>query len=323
MRSLKLLSLLTIGSILVGPELSKCLAQDFPNRPITIIVNYGAGGSTDVAVRLLAKVAEKRLGVPLVISNKPGGGGVVGTAELARAKPDGYTIGTLTIGALSAVPSMQQVPYQPFKDFDFISGFGRYLYAVFVKTNSPFQSIKEVVEAGRKSPGKLTYGSMSVGIAIGLKYLEAKENIKMTYIPLQSGQETATSLIGGHTQMAIGGMEIYQFVLNKEARGLAALTEERWPHMPDVPTMKELGYDIDLTGWMAFGAPAGVTTDRIRILYEAFKVASNDPEVKANLEKLKLSAPYISGEEAKKIYQQRALEWKPLIDGLKADQTKK
>jgi len=327
MRRSRLMLGMTLNTLVLGCwflGLENGLAQSptkekFPNRPITMIVNYGAGGSTDVAVRLLAKGAEKKLGVPVVIVNKPGGGGVVGTTELAKAKPDGYTIGTLTIGALSAVPSLQSVPYQPFKDFDFISGFGRYLYAIFVKADSPYRSLKDVVEAARKNPGKISYGSMSAGIAIGLKYVEAKENVKMTYIPLQSGQETATSLIGGHTTLAIGGMEVFQFVLSKEARGLGSLTEERWPHMPDVPTLKELGYDVDLTGWMAFGSPMGVPGERLEIIYDAFKEASNDPEAKATLEKLKINAPYITGEQAKKIYQQRALEWKPLIDALKAE----
>ncbi len=306
------------------PGLEECRGEQFPNRPMTVIINYGAGGQTDIVVRLLAKLAEKKLGVPLIIENKAGGGGTIGTADLARAKPDGYTIGSLTIGAMSAVPSIQAVPYNPFKDFEYISGFGRYLYGVYARTDSPFKSIKDVVETARKNPGKITYGSMSLGIAIGLKYVEVKENVKMTYIPFQSGQETATSMVGGHTHLSIGTPDsVIQFVENKEVKVLAAISEERWPFFPNVPTLKELGYDIDISGWMAFGSPRGVPKERLQVIYSAFQKAHKDPEVKAALEKLWLYAPYIPGEEVKAIYQKRAIEWKPLIEELKTKQPKK
>ncbi len=298
--------------------------EKFPNRPITVIVNYAAGGATDIAVRPLAKLAEKDLGVPLIIANKPGGGGTVGTGELARTKADGYTLGTLTIGATVVVPLMQPVAYDTFKDFDFICGFGRYIYGVFVKTDSPLKSMKDVVEMAKKNPGKVSYGTMSPSIAIGMKYVELKENVKMTYIPFQSGTESVTSLLGGHTQMCIvSSSEVLAFLQSKEVRGLAAISDERWTFMPGVPTMKELGYDIDITGWMGFGSPAGVPKERLGILYKAFKNAHQNPEVKSTFEKLGLSAPYITGEELKKIYQRRGVEWKPLLEALRADQAKK
>ena len=165
---------------------------------------------------------------------------------------------------------------------------------------------------------------MSPAIAIGMKYVELKENVKMTYIPFQSGTESVTALVGGHTQMCIvSSSEVLAFLQSKEVRGLAAVSEERWSFMPEVPTTKELGYDIDITGWMGFGTPAGVPKERLEILFKAFKDAHQNPEVKATFEKLGLSAPYITGEELKKIYQKRGVEWKPLLEALKADQTKK
>jgi putative tricarboxylic transport membrane protein len=118
------------------------------------------------------------------------------------------------------------------------------------------------------NPGKITYGSMSSGVAIAMKYVEAKENLKMTYIPLQSGQETATVLLGGHVHLAIG-TAVYQFIESKEIRAIAAATEERMPPpMHEVATMKEQGYDVDITGWMALGAPAGVPKERLEIIFE-------------------------------------------------------
>ncbi len=312
-----------IALLLFPPKgLGQQTGEKFPNRPITIIVNFGAGGSTDAAVRVLAQVAEKELGVPLVISNKVGGGGVVGATELARAKPDGYTLGTVTSAPMTVIPSMQQVGYDPFKDFELICGYARYLYGIYARSNSPFKSIHDVVEAARKDPGKITYGATSPGSALGLKYVEVKENVKMRYIPVQSGQETTSLLIGGHVELAIG-TAVFQFIESGDVKVLAVVTEERWPYLPNIPTMKELGYDVDITGWMDLAAPVGVPKERLNVIYHAFKVASDDPKVKATLEKLRLSAPYISGDELMKIYQKSAVAWKPLLDALKAEQTKK
>lgn len=296
--------------------------EKFPNRPITIIVNFGAGGSTDTAVRLLAQIAEKALGVPLIIANKTGGGGAVGAAELAKAKPDGYTIGTVTSAPMTILPVMNRVSYDPFKDFAFISGFARYPYGIYARANSPFKSIRDVVEAARKNPGKITYGATSVGSALGLKYVELKENIKLRYVPVQSGQETTALLVGGHTDLAIG-TAVFQFIESGDVNVLAVVTEDRWSSLPKVPTMKELGYDVDITGWMDLAAPAGTPKDRLDVIYKAFRAASEDPKFKTTLQNLNLSAPFLTGEEMRNIYEKSAAAWKPLLEALKADQTKK
>ncbi len=293
-------------------------SQSFPNRPITIIVGWSAGGQTDIVVRVLAKVAEKELGVPLIIENKVGGGGTLGPATLARSKPDGYTIGALSVSVMSVVPFFQKVAYDALKEFDYISGFGQYLYGVYARVDSPYKSIKDVVDTARKNPGKVTFGATSLPVSLGLKYVEAKENVKMTFIPFQSGQENAMSMIGGHTNLSIGTPDsVIQFIEKKEVAILAAISEERWSFFPNIPTMKEQGYDIDVTGGMGFGAPRGVPKENLEILFRAFKKAHSDPEAKATLEKLWLYAPYKTGEEFRKSIQKDATKLKPLIETLK------
>lgn len=299
---------------------SEC-AEQFPDRPITLIVNYGAGGSTDIAARLFAMAAEKKLGVPIIVVNKPGAGATLGVTELSRAKPDGYTIGTLPDSPIVIIPLMQKLAYDPFKSFDFICGYGSYTYGICVKADSRFKTIKDVVEWARKNPGKVTYASYSPGISVAFKYLEIKENIKFTGIPVQSGQEAVTNVLGGHIDMGTGG-EFLPFLESKEVRYLAAVSGERLRFIPDVPTMKELGYDIDITGWMSLGAPAGVPKDRLDIIHNAFNVASTDSHVKATMDKLMLTAPFIAGEEVRKIFLKRVDAMKPLIDALMAEPKK-
>jgi len=314
-----------MGAIVLGVTLmllgSALCAEKFPDRPITLIINYGAGGSTDVAARLFATAAEKKLGVPIVIVNKPGAGGTLGPTEISRAKADGYTIGTLPDSPIVITPFMQKVPYEPLKDFDFICGYGTYRYAMFVKADSRFKSVKDVVDWARKNPGKATYASYSPGISVGFKYLEIKENIKLTAIPLQSGQEAVTNVIGGHVDMGTGG-EFFPFYENKEVRCLAVIADERLPFIPGCPSMKEAGYDIDITGWMSLGAPAGVPKDRLTVIYNAFKAASEDGQVKAAMDKLMLTAPLINGEQVRKVFEKRIVAMKPLIEALVAEQKK-
>lgn len=152
--------------------------------------------------------------------------------------------------------------------------------------------------------------------------MELKENIKFTGIPIQSGQEAVTTVLGGHVDMGTGG-EFFPFLESKEVKCLAAISEERLSNILNIPTMKELGYDIDITGWMSFGAPAGVPKDRLDILANAFKAASTDPQVKATTEKIMVSAPFISGDQVRQIFQKRATAMKPLVEALLADQAKK
>ena len=126
-----------------------------------MIISFGAGGQTDIAVRLLTKIAKKELGVPLIIVNRPGGGATLGVVEISRSTPDGYTIGTLNIGTMTVNPMIQKVAYDSFKDFDYICGFGQFLYGIYARTDSPFSSIKDVVEAARLNPKKISYGTMA------------------------------------------------------------------------------------------------------------------------------------------------------------------
>jgi tripartite-type tricarboxylate transporter receptor subunit TctC len=288
--------------------------EKYPNRPITVIVGFGAGGQTDIAVRLIAKVAEKELGVPILVVNKPGGGGTVSVTQLARTEADGYTLGIITAQSIAA-PFMERVAFDPFKDFEWLNAFGWYRYGIYAKADAPFHTLKDVVEGARKSPGKLTFGSTSLISALGLKFVEAQDNVKLTYIPLKSGQEVMTSLLGGHTNFGIGTPDAAEaFLAAKELKALAVVTPDRWEMLRDTPTLKELGYDIDTTGWMILGAPAGTPKYRLDILNAAWQHAHASPEVKDTLGKLKLWAPWTAGEQIKEVYPKKVAVWRRLLE---------
>jgi len=300
------------------------ICQSFPNRPVTIIVAYSAGGSTDVLVRNLAAVAEKKLGVPLIISNKPGGAGTIGHTELARSKPDGYTIGGMSIGACTVVPQMRKVTYNIETDFEFIGGISAYTYGVFVKADSRFKTLKDVVKEAKANPGKVTFGSMSSYIQMALMVVEDKENVKMTYVPFGSGSKAVAALLGGHIDIALISTDAHKFLASKEIRMLASASSKRWESVPDVPTLEELGYPgSDVTSYNTIGAPAGVAKEKLKIFNDAFKAAHSDPEVISFFKKLDSYIPYTPGDEMKKFYLKKYKEIQPLVKRLKAETKKK
>jgi len=300
-------------------------AETFPNRPVTVIVNFGAGGPTDVAIRLMTPVAEKKLGQPIIIENKVGAGGILGVAELVKAKPDGYTIGASNTGFQITTPALQKVPYDPHKDFDNICGFAANYFTVYVAAKGPYKTLKDVIEAARKSPGMVNYGATSIGVALGMKYLETKENIKMKMVQFQSGPEMGAAMIGGHIDLCIStDLNTWLPWLNKgDVKAVGVATDPRSPDLPNVPTFKELGYDIDLTMVINLAAPAGVPKDRLKLITEAFRAGATDPDIMAKMKAIYMWCPFMDGDQVTKLFQQREREWKPLLDAMVAEETKK
>lgn len=257
-----------------GAEVAK-----YPDRPITFIVPLPPGSGTDILNRVLCKEAEKFLGQPIVIVNKPGGSLTVGTAALAASKPDGYTIGFPPASALFIVPFIEKVPYHPLKDLQQIMNWGAPNFGITVKTDSPFKSFKDVVDYARQNPKKLVYGTTS---KIGLHYLiveqiARKEKIQMIQIPFKGGPEVETALLGGHIQVGASQFSIAQLEAGK-TRLLLLFRESPAPEYPKIPIPKDLGYG-DIVAPMVAGiaGPKGLSQEIVRTLEEAFTKAMDAP----------------------------------------------
>ncbi|MBA7579208.1 tripartite tricarboxylate transporter substrate binding protein [Candidatus Atribacteria bacterium 1244-E10-H5-B2] len=317
-RKIRIISLVAviciIALLLVGSGAS---AQEdkFPDRPITLIVNYGGGGSTDLSARALANAAEKYLGTSITVVNKSGGGGVVGIIELQNAKNDGYTIGSLTYSPMAITPLTQEVPYTV-DDFDYILAHGGYLYGIAVREDSPYKTIKDLVEAARNNPG-LAYSSSSLTNIIPMFALEEVEDVKFTYVPFSSGTEAVAALLGGHVEAtAQNPSELVSPLKTGEARLLASTSNVRWDIAPDVLTLKELGYDIETGSWMGLGVPAGVPQNRLQILQEAFEKAAKDSKFQEILKRMGIARVYLNGDEYKKLIIEGSKKMEPLINEL-------
>jgi tripartite-type tricarboxylate transporter receptor subunit TctC len=282
-------------------------AEKYPTKPITMYVNFGAGGSTDLSARALAKAAEKHLGVSIVAVNKPGANGVTGVTELKNAPKDGQTIGVMTFASVSIIPNQTKVPYTP-DDFEGIIAYGQYQYCVAVKADSPYKTIADLAKAAKAKPEGFSYSASGYPQPFVGNRMGEKDGVKYRYVNFKSGTEVMTALIGGHVDFTVVTTgDLLPFLKSGEVRILAAAGDKRMPEAPDAPTLKELGYDIAIVSWMGLGAPAGVPKEKLEVLRAAFKKAADDPEFLKTMKTVNLPAINLSGDDFKK----------KLVDGYK------
>lgn len=294
-----LISLLSIMIFSMPVFSQQTETAKYPTRPITFIIPFSAGGSTDLAVRLICKEAERFLGQTIVVVNKPGGGGSVGVAAVSVAKPDGYTIGFSPGGApLFIMPYLQKLPYHPVKDLEYIMQFVAQDFGILVKGDAPFTSLKELLDYGRQNPEKMVYGTNAPNSISNLIFEQVvrKENIQTKHIPFKSSPEYQAAVIGGHVLFAVGEFS-YSFIESGQLRVLACLSEKRSSTYPRVPTLKELGYDIQCPVLMGIMASKGTPDEIVRKLEDAFSQAMRQPAFINGMKELKLTIVHRNSKE--------------------------
>jgi tripartite-type tricarboxylate transporter receptor subunit TctC len=216
------------------------LAEEFPVRPITMIVQFAPGTSTDIVARKLADEVSKTLGQPVVCVNKPGGGGTVGVAEMLRSKPDGYTIGCVNMPVLGIIPHMQGVPYDPLKDVAHICVVQPYEYGLYVKADAPWNTLKELVEYIKSHPGEVIFGSIGIGTTnhLIMNRIAKQEHLKFKHVPYKGDGELIPAMIGGHVHAAVGSPSaVVPQVKAGNLKLLTVTSKDRWSYLPEVPTL--------------------------------------------------------------------------------------
>ena len=274
-------------------------SQAFPTKPITLIVPWPAGGSTDRHMRALAELASKNLGQNIIVENKPGGGGTLGPGTMARtAKPDGYTITQYPLGMLR-IPHMQKMQWDPLKDFTFIVGVSGYTFGFTVRADSPYKTFNHYIEAARKSPGKIDYGSTGIGSSPHLLMEEVAINAKveLNHVPFKGNADLQSALLGGHVMAQSDATGWDKFVENGQMRLLVTFGEKRTKRWPQVPTAKELGYGVVSQSPYGIAGPKGMDPAVVKVLHDAFKKAMDDPKHQELLEQLNQDLWYRSGDE--------------------------
>jgi tripartite-type tricarboxylate transporter receptor subunit TctC len=257
-------------------------AEKFPSKPIELIVPFAAGGSTDVLARLASKYAPNYFDKPLVVVNKPGGGGVTGTEGVVRSKPDGYT---LYFGYGSGhdlvMPHFQKLPFKTFEDLIPVSRLSVHSVVVIIRADAPYKTFKEFIDWGKKKDQVTASVSTKAGsVDITFQAIGKASGLKMVTIPFRGGAEAVTAIVGSQTDC--GGnhpSEIISHIKAKRLIPIAVALEQRDSAIPDVPTFKELGYNVVTVGSVkGVAAPKGTPLEVIQYLSERFKKVCDDPE---------------------------------------------
>jgi tripartite-type tricarboxylate transporter receptor subunit TctC len=262
----------------------------YPNKPITLLIPFAAGGSTDVTARALAAAAEKSLGQPIVVVNRPGATGTLALTELGKAAPDGYTLATINEIALDIAPHMQKVSFDPLKDFTPILNFGVYTTFVAVSADSPFKTLKELIDYARANPRIVTVGVPGLGASahLGMARLAQENKVQFTFVPFPGGAPTTSALLGRHVTVASASGELLPHSKSGKVRLLAMFEDTKLKEFPGVQTLKELGYSWSLNSWVGIGGPAGIDPAIRTRLYEAFRKAMDSQEFKSSIESFQM-----------------------------------
>lgn len=303
-------------AVLAVPMLAQ--ADTYPSKPITLIVPWPAGGSTDRHMRTLAEIAGKHLGQNIIVENKPGGGGTIGPGTMARtAKPDGYTIAQFPMGMLR-VPHMQKTAWHPIDDFSFIIGVSGYTFGFTVRADSPHKTFKDYIEAARKSPGKIDYGSTGIGTSPHLLMEEIADNAKveLNHVPFKGNADMQQALLGGHVMAQSDATGWDKYVDGGQMRLLVTFGEERTKRWPEVPTAKELGYGVVSQSPYGLVGPKGIDPAIVKVLHDAFRKAMDDPKHLEVLAQLNQAAWYRSGSDYAKWAAETFARDKKLIERL-------
>lgn len=265
-------------------------AQDFPTRPIRIIVPFAPGGSNDVVMRILSPALQEQLGQPVVIENRPGGGSTIGMGIVAKAPADGYTLGVANISLGSNPFVMAKVPYDAQKEFVSIGLVALVPLVVLVNPTVPARTIKELIDLGKSKPGSLNYGSAgnASGPHLATALFDYQTGTKMTHIPYKSGGEAVASLLGNVTDVLFATIASSVQQINAgKVIPLGVTTSKRDPSLPNVPTVAEAGVaGFEVSDWVGLVAPAGTPPAVIERLNQAMVKAVAQPSVREQLVKM-------------------------------------
>ena len=254
-------------------------AADYPERPLTIVVAYPAGGMVDIVARPMAESMKKKFPKGVAVLNRPGGGGSVGLAEVVQAKPDGYTICLAPNSTLVIHPQLNDLPYRTPDDYEPILSTISFYTLLAVKADSPYKTIQEFVAAAKASPGKLRLGSPGEGTISHLTFERwgVTANFKTTHVPFSGWGETSPALLGGHIDAAMAQPgEVKPLVDAKKLRVLAVASPQRHAYFPDAPTGKEAGLGDAAGTWFVYTAPKGTPPAVLKYIHDAAKAALED-----------------------------------------------
>jgi len=291
---------------------------DYPNRPITLNIGWATGGNIDIGLRMLAELASKILGQPVVVQNKTGGGSFLAFVTTLSTKPDGYTIGDLSSSKYELSAGSEAVP-RKVEDATIIGCYWSIVHGLAVRADAPWHTLKELVEYVRVHPGEITYAVNGFGSPphIGMVMLSKKEKINWKVVPYNGIAEIIPAILGGHVNLmpCMAGVALEQVKAGK-MKLLAALGSSRLPEFPDIPTLMDLGYGFSVAYDVGLVGPKGIPPLVLQKLEDAFAKSAKDPKFQKFLKENNLPFTYMNGKQYTQYLKQTFEERLPIIKEL-------
>lgn len=293
-------------------------AATYPERALTFICPWPAGGTADATMRALCGAASKNLGQTIIVENRGGASGMLGLKAMASAKPDGYTVGQIPI-SVTRFSQLGQVTIDPLKDLTYLARTSGQTFGVAVRAESPYKTLKELVAAAKAAPGKIPYAHSGVGGAthVGMEELLMAADVQMNAVPYKGGAPALQDVLGGQLDVLVDSSSWAPHVKAGKLRLLATWGAKRTVDFPDVPTLREQGYDVVVDAPNGVGAPKGLDPVIERRLREAFKDAAASAEFAAACNKIDAPVMYLDGPDYERFVAETYRKETMLIERLK------
>ena len=309
---------LIIGAVMAAFAVAAS-AQQFPAKPVTMIVPWPAGGTTDITMRALAEATGKYLGQQVIVENKPGASGTLGAVAMLNARPDGYTITQIPV-TVFRLPHIEKTPFDPLTDLTYILGISGYTFGVVVRTEAPWKTWGEFVAFAKANPDKISYGTpgANTSLHITMEEIALKQGLKWVHVPHKGNAPAMVALLGGHIDSVADSTGWAPHVQAGKVRLLVTWGENRTKRWPDVPTLKELGFGIVSNSPYGLAGPKGIDPRTVKALHDAFKKGAEDPIHTGMLEKYDQDLWYVATEEYARYARETFVAEKATMDRMKA-----
>jgi tripartite-type tricarboxylate transporter receptor subunit TctC len=292
------------GAAALATAPARALAADYPERPLTFICPWPAGGTADRSMRIICQIAARELGQPIALENRAGASGMIGTKALASARPDGYTIGQIPI-SVTRFSQIGTVQLDPLKDLTYLARTSGQTFGIAVPARSPFKSLRDAVAQAKAHPGTVTYAHAGIGGAthVGMEQFAQAASVKFNAIAYKGGSAALQDVLGEQVDMLADSSSWAPHVESGKLRLLATWGEARTPRFKDTPTLKELGFDVVVEAPNGIGAPKGLPAAVEKRLRDAFRTAVNSEEFRKVAESIDAPVMYQDGPEYQKYVQ--------------------